>query len=147
MRLRSLVALIAVAACVSPPGAPVPQQATAVTASFARTWDAVIDQFAAQNIPIHNMERASGFISTDALSVSPSDGLTWADCGKNIYGTIPATHATYNVLVRGDSAKSTVKATVRWTAGAAGALVECSTRGVWEGAIEAKILSRAEEKH
>lgn len=49
--------------------------------SRGRTWDAVIDQFAARNIPIRTIERVSGLIVTDQLTVG-REGYWWANCGK-----------------------------------------------------------------
>lgn len=152
-RAPFLPLLIALAACVvTPPAPPAPRMATPIHASFGRTWDAVIDEFAAQNIPIRTMERASGFIATDALAAG-SDFTADADCGKDFTGTklIPST-ATYNVLVRGDSAASTVKITVKWQyTGEAPSLTQtgrvtfdCSTTGTWETLAEARIKSAAE---
>jgi hypothetical protein len=135
-----------------------------VAASQARTWDAVIDLFAERNIPIRTMERASGFIATEQLSVNAEEGLRWADCGKAKwpfggkrrdkegkevdYSRIAPDQAIYNVLVRGDSAESRVKVTVLWQyAGINGRrAVECSTKGVWEWEMESTIQQRAETR-
>ncbi len=59
---------------------PAPRAATRVGATMGATWDAVIDLFAARNIPIRSIERVSGIIVTDILSVG-DDGPRWADCG------------------------------------------------------------------
>ncbi|MGH9897071.1 MAG: hypothetical protein ACREA0_34765, partial [bacterium] len=64
-------ALVASIGCgYQPPAPPMPRDATEVTASFGRTWDAVIDEFADRNIPIRTIERASGLIATELLSIS-----------------------------------------------------------------------------
>ncbi len=76
------------------------------------TWDAVIDMFAERNIPIRTIERASGIIATEQLSVGP-EGKVWPDCGRSFSGTVLPNYAIYNLLVRGDSSSSRVKATVR----------------------------------
>jgi hypothetical protein len=109
----------------------------------------VIEVFAERNIPIRTMERASGFISTDPLGVDPQTGKAYADCGTIMGMPIPADRATYNVLVRGDSAQSTVKVTVRFTQGGSAndpRLIECSTKGTWESEFEADVKQRAEAK-
>ena len=112
---RPLVAATGLlSACIgyTPPGLPTPGEATQVRASFGRIWDAVIDQFADGNIPIRTIERASAMIATEQLSVG-SEARKPADCGKQNGNRIPPNYAIYNVLVRGDSCSSTVKATVR----------------------------------
>ena len=110
------VTLAIVGCSVQAPAPPVPRSgATEVAASFSKTWDAVIDDFASQNVPIKTIDRTSGLIVAERLSVGPEDGKLWADCGSDMMiGKLYPTSATYNVLVRGDSTKSTVRVTVRW---------------------------------
>lgn len=146
-RTLGFLALALIGCQTVPPPPPAPRTGTAVTAGTHRTWDAVIEVFAERNIPISNMERASGFISTDQLAVDPQSGKAYADCGLIMGMPIPADRATYNVLVRGDSARSTVKVTVRFTQGGRSndpQLIECSTRGTWETEFEADVKRRAE---
>lgn len=145
-----VIVLIVTAGCVTytPPKPPVPRHGTEVKATEARTWDAVIEVFADKNIPIRTMERASGFISTDPLAVG-MEGATWADCGSTEVQAYTPNRATYNVLVRGDSTRATVKTTVRWTYTTIGKnpqLIECSTRGIWEAQMETEIKAQAEAK-
>lgn len=135
----------------TPPQPPSPSDATQVNASMGRTWDAVIDLFAARTVPITTIERVSGLIVTERLSVGREDGLAWADCGKTS-GFMTATvhiapnNGTYNVLVRGDSTRSSVKATVRWVHldYKDGGVIECSTKHVYEQALEDAVKIRAE---
>jgi hypothetical protein len=107
------------------------------------TWDAVIDMFAARNIPTRTIERASGIIATEELSVG-DEGRNWADCGQNNGSPLGPSSAIYNVLVRGDSASATVKATVRWTLLVGSAAVECSSSHVWERELETAAKQEAE---
>lgn len=146
MRTLGLVAFcLAVAGCATiPPAQPTPREATSVRAPIARTWDAVIDVFAAENIPIKTMDRASGFISTDPLAVGLRTSQAYADCGKIMGMAIGADHATYTVLVRGDSVRATVRAAVRFV-NTSPPPTECSSNGTWESVFEAKIKARAEK--
>lgn len=151
MRRMVVLAFGLLAGCVTPPTtAPTPRTAVSVNAPFAKTWDAVIDVFSDRNIPIRTIDRASGLIATDDLSVG-SEGTEWADCGKNNEAPIAPLLATYNVLVRGDSTRSTVKVTVKWGSttrllGGRPIGVDCVTRGVWETDLETTIRARAEAK-
>jgi hypothetical protein len=153
LRTAALFA-VATAGCVTPPAPPKPRDATTVAAPMGKTWDAVIDAFAARNIPIHNMERVSGFIATDVLNVDRETGLASADCGTLMGVKRPAERATYNVLVRGDSLSATVRATVRWSTlpsvsgGGLGVqpAIECSSLGVWEKSFEDSVRARAERR-
>lgn len=154
-RHLTLGAIAVLGACYryTPPAAPVPRQGTPVTASFGRTWDAVIDVFAERNIPIRTIERSSGFIATENLKTpyeprSAKDRRdVKADCGHEGALVYTPTHAVYNIVVRGDSAHATVRATVAWVSivdALKGETYECSTTGLWEGRVEADIRDRAE---
>jgi hypothetical protein len=143
------VALIAVAACGTgylPPEPVAPRPLTTVNASFGRTWNATIDAFADDNIPIANMDRASGFISAQVLTLSSQQAFRFANCGTVLSGgqrlALAADRVTYNVVVRGDSATTTVKITSLFIDDSANA--PCVSRGEFEGASEAEIKRRAE---
>jgi hypothetical protein len=147
----STLALPVLAACIvyQPPATTAATRApTEIAASFGRTWDAVIDEFAEMNIPIQTLERASGFIAAEPLALGTAD-TTWADCGTAL-DRIPPSRAYYNVRVLGDSTHSSARVTVRWTAAGAGQgapmVVECSTTGTWEAAFEQAIKANAEGK-
>jgi len=51
-------------------------------ASFDAIWAAVIEFFADHSIPVDNMEKASGYISTDKIEFDAS----YTDCGKTPIG-------------------------------------------------------------
>jgi len=146
---QRLLLAVASFACVScakyvPPAPPAPHEATQVGASFGQTWDAVVDEFADRNIPIRTIERASGLIATEQLTVSTDESAN-ADCGHyDNYPPLEPTHAIYNVLVRGDSVKSTIKVSMRWMHVDKETSVDCSTRHKWERAFEEMARLRAE---
>ncbi len=120
---------------------------TNVQGSFGRTWDAVIDVFGERNIPIKQMERASGFIATDNLALGREDQRSakfWATCERRL----PPTHAVYNVIVRGDSTNTTVKVNVKWerTVGRQIQGTSCESTRAWEICAEDDIKARAERQ-
>lgn len=127
-----------------PPAAPAPSQGTPVSASFGRTWDAVIDHFAHRTIPIRTIDRGSGLIATETMAVG-ADGPRWADCGRQGVKSYEPRTANYNVLVRGDSARATVLETIRFAStDVQDNPIECSTRGIWEQELEAAVKGAAE---
>ena len=146
MTRRPLAFALVCVACSSyqAPPPPAPRDATRVSASAGQTWDAVVDLFAVRNIPIRTIDRATGLVATDELSVG-TEGRQWADCGKLNSVLLGPDRATYSVLVRGDSATSSVKATVRWADSAAKpGVVRCSTSHAWEEGFEAAVKTQAE---
>jgi hypothetical protein len=130
-----------------------PRESTSVEAAFGKTWDAVIDYFAERNVPISNMDRASGFIAVEQLPVG-RDGTLWASCQTLSGYEVAPTHAVYNIVVRpagGDSSAATVRMTVRWTRtyqqiGGGYATQVCLTKGTLEDRIESAIKERADGK-
>ncbi|HEV7705013.1 MAG TPA: hypothetical protein VGO46_12010 [Gemmatimonadaceae bacterium] len=130
-----------------PPAQVAPRTGTPVSASQSKTWEVVIELFSERNLPIKNMDRASGFIATDPLGV-PLEEQPGVDCGKSvIHVPNPPRTATYSVFVRGDSTSSTVKAAVRWTSQSNDelkVLIECTTTGDWESAFERDVKTRVE---
>ncbi len=132
-----------------PPEPASPRDATPVSATAGQTWDAVIDLFAARNIPIRTIEKASGLIASDELAVDPADGPKWGDCGELGNNHYYPNEAVYNVVVRGDSAGASVRTTVRWThrTGGDDPDRDCATTYVWEEGLETEVKSRAEYRH
>lgn len=147
---------VAVTACVAAPIAPpVARSGTTVNASFGKTWNGIIDVFATKNIPIKTIDRSSGIIVTEQLA---ANGLTdMADCGSMAGGgsRLSPTHASYNVLVRGDSSSSVVKVTPRFVRiGVSRSFMstdqvseECSSTGTFETELERQVKQIAEAAH
>ncbi len=139
---------LTVACAVSQRGQPVapPRSITDVQASFGRTWDATIDIFGERNIAIKQLERASGFVSTDPIALTREDQRAargWASCR----GNLAPDEAVYNVIVRGDSSQSTVKVTVKWQRSRSRQLSEpCTSNRAWELCAEDDIKARAERQ-
>jgi hypothetical protein len=149
--LASVLVAFCTACQMRPPEPPAPRTATRVAASFGKTWDVLISVFADRRILIQTLDRSSGLIIADAQPVAgKTDSI--ADCGTTALGaSYRANAASWNVVVRGDSTQSTIKATVRFVAGApTGTLYtaagECSSRGTWEIALERGVKSAAESR-
>lgn len=144
------VVFFAAGCAATPPAPPSPRVGTPVSASFDKTWSAVIDVFAARNIPIKNMDKSSGFIATEEMSVPGSNARTQnplADCGKTGIGTYwQPTNANYNVRVKPEGSGSSVQITVFWKSvlGSPAPTVNCTSTGKWESDAEAEIKARAE---
>jgi hypothetical protein len=142
----TLALLTGTVACYQPPPPVAPRPVVPIAASFDHTWNAVIDIFADNSIPIQSMERASGFIVSREMSPIPDD--SWADCGSGGINTVRLRAASFNVVVRGDSTSSSVRITTRFVGTVQFAdnvrTTECSSNGIWERALEKKVKSKAE---
>lgn len=153
-----MLVCLAMAACVKivPPRPGVVRSGTMVAVSFAKTWEAVVDVYGDKNLPIRTIDRASGLLVGERLSVEyePADPTLY-DCGTVVEWTsrrtVPAERVAYNVIVRGDSTRSTVKVTPRWMTltngeNELGGFRDCTSTGAWESAFEALVKERAERK-
>lgn len=64
--------------------APVPRQIQSsfpIDKPFEPVWQAVIEVFAELNLPIMNLEKASGLITTDWISFRGQSNTGYCDCG------------------------------------------------------------------
>lgn len=117
-----------------------------VNASSGRTWDAVIDVLAANNIPILWADRPTGSLATDRMALTNPD-TTWADCGRDAAGRrLSSEYAVYNITVHGDSSTSIVMVAASWSMNPQPGKTspQCATSGVRESQLERSIKERAE---
>jgi hypothetical protein len=148
MRRLAAIPLAMVCACYGhPPAPPAPRDAVAVSASFGKTWDAAIDAFADHGISVETLDRSSGFIvpaGRSRVANNPEEALKYADCGRSAIGEQHYPLAVkYNVLIRGDSARSTVQVRAFYTSEKG---ESCSSTGFWEDFVETGVKARAEGK-
>jgi hypothetical protein len=124
-----------------------------VTAPFSKTWDAVIDVFGERDLGIKTIDRSSGLIVPADYLIPESDRrFSYANCGKLLGSDIAPTVAHFNVIVRGDSSKSTVRVRAFYdhskSMGLRGELQreagDCSSSGEFESQLETAIAARAE---
>jgi uncharacterized lipoprotein len=86
------------------------ERATRVDGDFERTWDAVIEVFAERNWFIQNLEKDSGLIATDWMSLDLHS--PYADCGTPGFVTIMGRSIRFNVLLREDGNATSVTVNV-----------------------------------
>jgi hypothetical protein len=92
--------------------------------------------------------RVSGIITTENLRVDPEDGVAWGDCGKEGRVRYRPNMGIYNILVRADSAHSTVRATVRWSHWRLkDPTLDCTSTYVYEQDLEDIVKTQAEKAH
>jgi hypothetical protein len=122
-----------------------------VAANFDRTWEAVIDIFAKQTIPVATIEKASGLIAATSNLRGVAD---YANCGvvQNLWGdrrTIYANRGEFNVIVRTVGASSTVLVTARFAHVAVDlndSTIACESFGTFEKVFEESVKVTAEAK-
>ena len=102
-----LVGVGALASCGAPAMQHQIQSSFPMTQDFDRTWSAVIETFADLNLPISNMEKASGLIVTDWIDYGRDTSTM--DCGKIGFPFIEVgRRGKFNVFVKSDGNGGTV---------------------------------------
>lgn len=78
------------------------QNSFPIEKSFDSVWPAVIEVFAELNLPIMNMEKASGLITTDWISFDSSKVYSYMDCGdlSALAFTQKTRRGKFNVFVK-----------------------------------------------
>lgn len=124
-------------------GTPIPEQP--VRASFAKTWDAVIDYFAEKNITIETIERASGIVVAAPGRIGSEEfGTKLADCGSYANMRFAPSRVAYNVRVKGDSSRSSIRVNARFITAEPRIVYDCASRGTLEETIVQTVKARAE---
>jgi hypothetical protein len=140
-----------------PPATPAPRQAQPVAAPFDTVWNAVIDYFAAQVIPIETLDRSSGFIVASRAHIptrtkaDTAAAVLLADCGKYPKGFnytsdlyfLPSS-AKYNIVVRpAETSQSTLLVTAKFMGTTTDDKpADCTSKGLFERSVEAAVTSR-----
>jgi uncharacterized lipoprotein len=79
----AVVICLMLAACATSPVPRQIQNSFPIDQSFEKVWQAVIETFAELNLPIMNMEKASGLITTDWISFRGQKNETgYCSCGR-----------------------------------------------------------------
>jgi hypothetical protein len=100
-KLSVLIGFVCLAVgCGVPPVARTIVSSFPIDKPFDSVWGAVIETFAELNLPILNMEKASGLITTDWISFKGQDNIGYCDCGKlGLYVEI-ARQGRFNVYAK-----------------------------------------------
>lgn len=89
--------------------APVPRQIVntfPIEKSFDLVWQAVIESFAELQLPIQNMEKDSGLITTDWIDFKGQKNTDYCDCGGLGINVERSRNGRFNVFVKNISKNS-----------------------------------------
>ena len=108
-----------------------------ILASFGDTWDAIIEVMGENSWPIDNMERASGFVSTDWMINNIAGSV---DCGSPPLLYVERNRQIgWNIVARESANGTTITINVRARAEHhfEGSIIEvrCESRGIVEALI------------
>lgn len=141
-----IACVVAAAASASAPQSRKVNTTASVTAPYEQTWEAVIDLFSERNWAIQNMDRDSGLITTDWMSLG-SEAKTFADCGGSGLATVRETAVRFNVRVKpaDDETSVAVNATFRQQRvfDNNSFIVDCTSMGAVEALIHREVEQRS----
>jgi len=159
-RPQHLLCIALVSAACTPYRAPAlrttPVPATAIEGSAGRTWDALVEYVAERLLSIEVIDRSSGL-----LAVGTREGFSTAapparnsmlvvgdtavaDCGSEGSTRYGADQARYNIVVRGDSARSAVMVNAAFKSAGVAAYRWCVSTGRFERLLGEQIKARAQ---
>lgn len=96
-----VVGVVVLAASATAPTTRKVQTSASVPVGYDLAWEALIDLFDERGWSIQGMDKASGLITTDWLSLG-SDAEAYADCGSAPLAQTIETAIRFNVRVKGD---------------------------------------------
>jgi len=102
-KLSILFLCLTLASCMPTPPKPRQiQNSFQIEKPFDAVWQAVIEVFAELSLPIMNMEKASGLITTDWISFDSSKVYRYMDCGDQsaLAFTQKTRRGKFNVFVK-----------------------------------------------
>src|ERR1700686_1449559 len=116
--LRTVLIIGLAMSCAPPPKAAPPIAPAGINASFAKTWDVMIDILSEGHIQVKTLDKASGYIVAEDRDVESSQQDSLADCGGFMrvrWTALGPMIAEVNIVIRGDSTMSTVTVRARFT--------------------------------
>jgi hypothetical protein len=148
----AILAATAMLGCAPTKTEPVVIVPAPVAAGFNQTWNSVIDILSEQNIPVKTLDKSSGYLMAEVTGVSMTDEEKYADCGNSFLNAMAQQGggemiSRYNILVRGDSAASTVKVTAAFVSAGASSgssAKTCTSKGIFEKQFQSDVKVRAE---
>lgn len=149
---RSAGALGALALSLASASAPAKRdikKATTVPASYDDVWSAVIDVFSERGWTIGNVEKDSGLITTDWMTLNGEDESAFADCGGSGVTFTEGVQIKFNVRIRDeDGTVVTVDTFFRAlrSLGEQTAFVPCQSKGTVEKLVHAEVERRTAGK-
>jgi len=148
----SVAVCLAFAACMTAPAPRTVVNAFPIDQPFDPVWQAVIETFADMNLPILNMEKASGLITTDWIRF-PYEGREdgYCDCGGLGANAEVDRSGCFNVFVKRSSDSSCdIKINVRFQRIVKNMLVDDGSRPINEcvstGKLEAEMFGRISDR-
>lgn len=155
-RLTVVVAALALTACaqVIPPGAPAPVIDRYAHAPFDTVWHRTVIFFTDAHVPIQNVDKSSGLITSARFSMPFEDLEAWGDCGQKHGGgstiaelkaikNYPTAYANFNVVEQGSGDSVAVRASIEIeaTVGTPGGTIplRCVSNGKFEADLFARV--------
>ena len=146
MRSAALLLFILLAGCATAPKPHVFDPVARFTTDFDHAWSATIETFAEMNLPIQNMEKASGLVTTDWISFAGDANSGYADCGGTGLAIERDRQGKFNVYVKTVEGSVDVRVTTTYrqmrSLGSSSGWVNCQSTGQLEERIHGMIQQK-----
>jgi len=145
-RFLILAAAMLIGGCASAPKAHEFEKSFPYARTYDDVWAAVIETFAELNLPIANVEKDSGIITTDWLDMEGSDAFY--DCGGHGIFTVESTQGKFNVFVKRNAETTGASVLVNTSFrqlrsfGSDQSWTQCTSTGSLENKINGKISKK-----
>jgi uncharacterized lipoprotein len=96
----SIFICLVLISCATAPAPRMIQNSFSIDQPFDKIWPAVIEVFAELNLPIMNMEKDSGLITTDWIQFTGHEANRFMDCGRLGATTEIDKRGKFNVYVK-----------------------------------------------
>jgi hypothetical protein len=144
--VTTLLTFVLVGCATAPTFRQIERQAEFPGAEFGAVWDAVIDVFGDRSWTIDNMERASGFITTEWMGAATGGYL---DCGSPGLAVDRNPRGRFNVVVRESPSGVAMTVNTSWQVSreimGEVAVVDCASTGVLERELHETVKGRVAE--
>lgn len=143
MKFTLALLLALLVGCATPPKVYEFDKSWVVESEFDEIWSATVELFAERNWPISTLEKDSGIIVTDWVSVGMEG--EYADCGQPGLAVVRRREVKFNVFIRkGDQIALTVNTSFRELRrfDYQSFYSECNSTGALEAEVHQLVLQR-----
>jgi hypothetical protein len=113
---------------------------------YDAVWSATVETFAELNLPIDNMEKDSGLITTDWIDFTGSGNEAYCDCGGLGLAIENSRQGKFNVFVKQAGTGSSVKVNCMYQQTASLGDTRANRNCLSTGGLEARIAESIREK-
>ncbi len=148
IKASPLLMLLVAVGCATAPKPRLIDDTAALSVPYDQVWTGVVETLAELSMPIDNMEKASGLVTTDWMNYRGTTNKEYCDCGGLGLTSERSREGKFNIFVKTDPATggTTVKVNTMFrqlrSFGDVSSTVDC----VSTGTLESELLQKVRQK-